>query len=100
MEISHENNDAFVSLLMHGGDRLKLLDLVLVTHRHDSGLWPEKRLDELHHRSESGDNIGFFNQFAATLSHIAKIARTRANTENHDVIASGEQGPAAGSSQR
>src|ERR1700730_8003428 len=100
MEVPHEYDDAIHSLMMHGGDRLKLLDLVLVTHRHNPGLWPDERLDELHHSSESGDNIGFFNQFAAILSHIAKIARTRANTENHDVIPFGEQGPAAGSSQR
>src|SRR6266478_6582433 len=98
MEISHEHDDALHSLMMKGSDCLKLLNLVLVSHCHNPGLRPDERLDELHHRSESGHNIGFLNQFAGILRHIAKIARARANTENHDVIASGEQGAAAGSS--
>jgi hypothetical protein len=88
MEISHKHDNAFHSLMMQGSDRLKLVDLVLVTHFHSSRILCDERPDYLHYSSEAADYVGFLNQFPAMLRHIAEIARACSNTINHNVVAS------------
>jgi hypothetical protein len=92
MEISHEDDDAIHSLVVEGGNRLKLLYLIFVSHRYDARLWPDKRFDDIHDGSKPGNNVRFFNQFPALLRHIAEIARPSANTINHNVMQSPFQG--------
>jgi hypothetical protein len=88
MEISHEHDNAFHSLMMQGSNRLKLLDLVLVAHFHSSRILCDERPDYLHYSSEAADYVGFLNQLPAMPRHIAEIARACSNTINHNVVAS------------
>src|SRR4029077_4260791 len=74
--------------MMQGSNRLKLLDLVLVTHYHGSPILFDWGPDYLHYSSEAADYFGFLNQLPAMPRHIAEIARARSNSINHNVVAS------------
>ena len=83
MDVAHENDGAFRSLMVQRGDVAQFFHLIFVSHGNDSAFRTNQRAHEIDYSREAGNHIRSLDEFSAALSQVPEIAGTNADAPDH-----------------
>src|ERR1700730_15786916 len=86
MNVTHENHDTALVVMVCTGDLLQLRRLVSIPHCYDASARRNQRPDEIHDRVEPRNDFRRADELRPSLRHVIETTRTGANAYDHGVL--------------